>query len=234
MPRSESRAAAPPGGMIRLSLLATLLCALSSGCINVGVMLGKVILGNPTQTSAFELQYGVSLEKEDHTVAVVCTAPPSAVSEFDGMELDVQDEVTRRMRMRDIEIASGREVGRAMNRTYGRFDENALAAALDDVDFIIHVDIEQFTHNEDGNPELYRCHCRGVIYAYKVTRDPEETDHTRIDRVFFQEINTIYPTTQPITADMMSKRVFHQKCVDHVADVIGRAFYDVETVELFN
>lgn len=233
MPQDGSRATAVQGGTIRLTLI-VLLCALSNGCINVGVMVGKVLLGNPTQTSAFELQRGISLQEEDVEVAVICTAPTSVLSDFDGIEFDMQDEVARRMRLRNINVASDYEVSNAMNRTNGRFDEDRLAAALDGVDYIIHVEVGQFSHTEDGNPDLYRCRCNGMIYAYEVTRDPEKTARPRADKVFYQDFDTVYPTTQPITADRTSVRAFHQKCVDHLADLVGRTFYDVETAELIH
>jgi hypothetical protein len=223
-----------PGGAIRLACAALALCLIGSGCINVGAMTAKVLMGNPKATSAFEQRTGISLKKEQLKVAVVCTAPSSVVAEFDGLEYDVQEEVTRRMRFRELNVASDDEVTDALNRTNGRFDKDTLATALADVNYILHVDVERFTHTEDGNPELYRSHTAGVVYAYEVLADQETAGRPRAIKVFFKEFDTRYPATQPILADNMSARVFQQKCVDDLAELVGRMFYDVETAELFN
>lgn len=234
MPRNESRASAPPGATIRCAVAAVLCLACLAGCSNIAVMTGKMLLGNPKQKSAFEMRTGVSLEKQGRKVAVICTAPSSALAEFDGLELDLQEEITRRMRIRELNVATDDEVNTALNRTNGRFNKDTLAASLDDVDYLVHVDVEQFSHTEDGNPRLFRGRAIGMIYSYEVTRDLEKTARPRADKVFFQQFDTAYPTSQPFSADSMSIRVFQQKFVDHLADLVGRSFYDVETADLFN
>jgi hypothetical protein len=234
MPSTAPPASATPGGMIRLTLLLLWVGMLGSGCVNMGVMAGKMLFGNPKATSAFEQRTGISLRKQKRKVAVICTAPTAILSEFDGLGFDVQEEVARRMRLKEISVASDDDVTDALNRAHGRFDKDVLAGALDDVEFIIHVDVEQFTATEDGNPGLYRGRASGVIYAYEVTRDLEKTARPRTDKVFFQEFNTTYPAAQPIAAENMSARVFHQKCVDQLAELVGRTFYDVDATDLFN
>jgi hypothetical protein len=219
---------------LRTAALLLLICAPNSGCINAGVMFGKVFFGNPMVKSAFEARTGVSLLEEDRKVAVVCTAPSSVVAEFDSLQFDLQEEVTRRMRLREINVASDDEVIGALNDAGGRFSKDTLAAALPDVDYIIHIDIEKFTHTEDGNSSLYRGRSNGIVYAYEVDHGPDAGGSPRALQVFYQEFTTEYPKAAPANAETMSVRVFRQKCVDQLADIVGRTFYDVETSELFN
>lgn len=233
MPRNRSRAA--------LSLVRTLpvclalcCCASASGCINAGVMFGKVLFGDPKVKSAFEQRTGISLHEENRKVAVICTAPASVTSEFDTLAYDLQEEVSRRMRLRKLNVASDDDVIAALNSTNGRFDKDTLAAALDDVDYIIHIDVEQFTHTEDGNSKLYRGRSNGIVYAYEVDRGPDAGGKPRALQVFYQEFTTEYPKSQPFTSEQIAARVFRQRCVDNMADVVGRTFYDVDTSELFN
>src|SRR6186713_3114827 len=56
---------------LRTAALLLLICAPNSGCINAGVMFGKVFFGNPMVKSAFEARTGVSLLEEDRKGAVV-------------------------------------------------------------------------------------------------------------------------------------------------------------------
>jgi hypothetical protein len=234
MPKTESRAAVRPPSRLILAVAMVLACAPASGCINAGVMFGKVFFGDPQVKSEFEQRTGVSLLKNKLKVAVVCTAPASVLSEFDTLQYDVQEEVTRRMRIRELEVATDDDVISALNNAGGQFDKDALAVALDDVDYIIHVDIESFTHTEDGNAKLYRGRSNGIIYAYEVDRGREAGGSPRALQVFYREFTTEYPKSQPIEADKMAARVFKQRCVDQLADVVGRTFYDVPTSEMFN
>lgn len=204
------------------------------GCVNVGVMAGKVLFGDPKITSTFEQRTGISLLKSGKKVAVVCTAPSSVTAEFDSLQLDVQQEVVRRMRIRKLNVARADDVINAMNSSGGRFDRDAVAFALPDVDYIIHIDIERFTHTEEGSPQLYRGRANGIIYAYEVDRGPETSARPRVLQVFYQEFTSEYPPSQPVPADQISARVFRQRCVDQLADVVGRTFYDVNTSEMFN
>jgi hypothetical protein len=235
MPQDTSRtAAAALVRTLRLAVVLLLVCAPSSGCINAGVMFGKVLFGDPQVKSAFEQRTGISLLEEDRKVAVVCTAPSSVTAEFDSLQYDLQEEVTRRMRIRKLNVASDDDVITALNSSGGRFNKDGLAAALDDVDYIIHIDIAQFSHTEDGNPNLYRGRSNGIVYAYEVDRGPDAGGSPRALQVFYQEFTTEYPKSQPILADNMAARVFRQRCVDQLADVVGQTFYDVDTSELFN
>lgn len=218
---------------VNLAVALLLACASLSGCINSAVMIGKVLGGDPQVKSEFEQRTGISMVKEKSKVAVVCTAPSIVTSDFDTLESDLQEEVTRRMRIRKMNVASDDDVISAMNSTAGRFDQDALAAALDDVDYIIHIEVESFTHTEDGTPNLYRGRSSGIIYAYEVDRGPDAVGGPRARKVFYQEFKTEYPKSQqPVLAEQMAVRVFKQRCVDQLADVIGRTFYDVTTFEM--
>ena len=52
------------------------------------------------------------------------------------------------------------------------------------------------------------------------------------DRWTFTAGVTDYDTGQPVPADQMAARVFRQKCVDQLSDVVGRMFYDVATTDI--
>lgn len=234
MPKSKTSVA------VRLSrktcIVVALLCACAPvcGCINVGVMFGKVLLGDPQVKSDFEQRTGVSLLKNESRIAVVCTAPATVNSTCDGLEYDLQEEVTRRMKIHELQVASDDDVISALNGAGGKFDQDRMAAALDDVDYIIHVDIARFTHTEDNNPKLYRGRAEGIVYAYEINRGPDAVGSPRALKVFYQEFKTEYPKSRPVPAEEMAERVFQQRCVDQLADLVGRTFYSVNTSEIFN
>jgi len=234
MPTNEPRAAVRPPRRLTIAVMLLLTCAPLSGCFKASVMFGKVLFGDPQVKSDFEQRTGISLLKNELKVAVICTAPASVVSDFDGLQYEVQEEVTRRMRIRKLNVASDDDVHSALNGSNGKFNKDALAAALDDVNYIIHVDVESFSHTEDGNAKLYRGRSNGIIYAYEVDRGPDAVGGPVARKVFYQEFTTEYPKAQPIPADQIAARVFQQRCVDQLADIVGRTFYDVTTTEIFN
>lgn len=233
MPTNLPRANLQSLRRVNLAVALLLACVSLSGCINSAVMIGKVLVGDPQVKSEFEQRTGISMVKEKSKVAVICTAPSVVTSEFDTLQSDLQEEVTRRMRIRKMNVASDDDVITAMNSTGGRFDQDALAADLEDVDYIIHVEVESFSHTDDGTSKLYRGRASGIVYAYEVDRGPDAVGGPRARKVFYQEFKTEYPKSQqPIPAEQMSARVFKQRCVDQLADVIGRTFYDVTTFEM--
>lgn len=234
MPKSKTSAVLRPARRVCLAVAVLCGCAPACGCINAGVMFGKVLFGDPQVKSEFEQRTGVSLLKNKSKVAVVCTTAASLNSALGSLEYDLQEEVTRRMRMHQLDVASDGEVISALNRSGGKFNQDTVAAALDDVDYIIHVEIAQFTHTEDGNPKLYRGRSDGIVYAYEVNRGPDAVGSPRALKVFYQEFKTEYPKSRPVPAEEMAERVFQQRCVDQLADLVGRKFYDVKTSELFN
>lgn len=236
MPRTTPAhpAFALPPGLGRLSVTGLLLLVvMQSGCINIGVMMGKVFFGDPLMTSAFEQRTGVSLEKTQKKVAVVCTAPASITGTFDTLQHDLQDEVARKLKVRELNVAPSDEVINALESAGGRFDKDAFAFALADVNYIVHIDVERCTHTEDASPDLYRGRANGIIYAYEVDRAVERSASPRVLQVFYQEFNTEYPGAQPVMADQMSTRVFQKKFVDSMAAAIARTFYDIRASESF-
>jgi hypothetical protein len=210
-----------------------LACAcLLSGCINAGVMMGKMFFGDPKMTSIFEQRTGVSLEETQKNVAVVCTAPASISGSFDTLQHDLQEEVSRRMQMRKLNVARSDEVINALESSGGAFDREALAAALPDADYIVHIDVERCTQTEDASPDLYRGRANGVMYIYEVDRSAESSS-PRVLQLFYQDFNSQYPSSQPIMSDQMSPRMFQSKFVDELAVTLARTFYDIHASEAF-
>ena len=214
-----------------LVLLAAGLMIVQSGCVNFGVMMGKMLFGDPEVTSLFESKTGVALEDGEKRVAFVCTAPASTNDQFDSLQLDVQEEVVRRLRRKNVDIVRSDDVLNAMDSNGGRFDRNAIARELGDVDYILHLDIEQFSLTEPASPDLYRGRASGMIYAYEVDRS--EAGDGMVVQIFFRQLDSEYPRSHPMMSDQVSTRVFQRQFVDEMADTVGRTFYSVRTSELF-
>lgn len=214
-----------------LLALAVPLVAMQSGCINVGVMFGKVFFGDPKMISVFEQRTGVSLHKSEKRVAVACTAPAAVSARFDTLAHDLQEEVARRMLTQQLNVARSDEVINALETSGGKFDADAIAHAMADVDYIVHIDVERCTQTEDASPDLYRGRANGLVYVYEVDRSPSRSTGTRALQIFYQEFHTEYPPAQPVMSDQMSPRVFQKRFIDSMSGTIARMFYDIHASE---
>lgn len=219
-------------------LRAAALCAVylalgQSGCINSMVMAGKMLFGDTRVMSAFEQRTGVSLCKGDQQVALVCTAPPSALPEFGSFQVELQDEALLQLKMRGVQVLPTSQVATALGDSGGGFDRDAFARLLPGVNYIIHLDVERFSHTEPASPNLLRGRASGVAYAYEVHRADSDASRPRVVQVFFQEFDAEYPASHPVSTDQTSQRVFHRRFVEHLAKAVSRIFCDVPTQEAY-
>jgi hypothetical protein len=116
------------------------------------------------------------------------------------------------------------------DRLGGTFDPQALAREVENVDYVIHIQIDQFRYIEESSPNFYRGHAAGRIIGFEVRGDAGEKHAIQ---VFDQQFQSTYPTTYPVAVDQTPKAVFIRRFVDHIADSLGASFYDVTRSDLY-
>jgi len=207
------------------------LALLASGCQSWAVV-GKMLIGDPKVESPFSVGTGQSLEEDGVKVALVCTAPDSVLSEYDSVAIDVQDQLERLMRRREIDMVDSDHVTTVLNRQGGQFDAQLIAEEID-ADYLLHIDIEYFDHRVPNSSHLYHGVAGGNAYGYEIVRDEESTLGARALRVFEREFQSKYPGQHPIPADRTPERVFRNRFIDSLSAELGRMFYDFRTQEAF-
>ncbi len=200
-----------------------------SGCAQMAIV-GKMFFGDPKVTSAFAQVTGESLQ-DGGRVAIFCTTPDSVHSKFDTLSVDLQEELMHRLSRRDIDVIDSDAVMSALDDNAGIPDPDFLAQKLD-CDFLVHIDVEHFTHLETGSRDLLRGRAIGNVYGYAMVED--ETYGRQARQVFEQEFRSEYPTTHPISIDQTPEKVFRQRFIDHLSDQLGRMFYDFRTSDVFS
>lgn len=201
-----------------------------SGCINSLVMASKVMLGDPKQPSRFESITGTDLSEEEGGILVYCSAPGFVADEYDTLTIDMQDQLTRRMKRRGMNVLSSDRVADVLDDYGGTFDPQRLAMQLDDVSYVFHIQFDAFTYLENNSPNLYRGHASGTVLGYEVRGD--DTSRHAV-QVYDQPFQTAYPTTHPVSAEQTQKTVFVNNFIDRLADELGQTFYDIHRSELF-
>lgn len=185
-------------------------------------MAGKMLFGDPMLNAEFTRSTGTDLVKDAKTVLVIASAPSAVKSQYPSLELDVQDGLTRRLKREGIQVIPPDEVSSWLDDRGGYFDDvNELVPAFE-ADFIIHVEIDHFTHHEDNSPKLYRGQARGEISAYKVS---EYGGQKRALSVFNREFTSVHPKNYAISTDDKSAVVFQKEYLDQVCQDLALRFY---------
>ena len=193
-------------------------------------MASKVLLGDPKQTSAFELATHINLKKAKKRILIHCSTPSFVTDECGTLTSDIQEELIRRMKRHDLLPLHTDVAGRVLDRTGGKFDVQLLAREVRDADYIMHVQIEKYSSQEPSSPTLYRGHLSGRIVGYEVRGEDSQRYAVQ---VFDQNFQVEYPTTYPVPVDQSPKNVFIHRFVDHAAESLGASFYDVNRSDLY-
>jgi hypothetical protein len=216
--------------MVAILASGMLLLVLQAGCIRTMVMVGKVLMGDPMQTSGFELATGTNLKKEGKRLLIHCTAPAFVKESYGTLTRDVEEELIRRMKRHELQVLHPDVAVNIFDRLGGTFDPQAIAREVDDVDYVIHIQIDRFSYLEDSSPNFYRGQASGRIIGFEVRGDGGEKHAIQ---VFDQQFQTTYPTTYPVAVDQTPKAVFIRRFVDHIASSLGASFYDVTRSDLY-
>ncbi|MGE4000919.1 MAG: hypothetical protein AB7I48_11940 [Planctomycetaceae bacterium] len=228
--RPVQRLPLPPRTSRRRLLWGLLSLPMVAGCAQMAVV-GRVFYGDPKHDGIFEQITGSALDKGAR-VALVCTAPDSISTEYDMVSLDIQKELIRMMRKKGIDVIESAKVSTALDDNGGYFDLRAIVDAVD-VDYLFHVDVEQFSHLAPNSPQLYHGRATGYVYGYKIEGENEQAAGKHAVHVFEREFNSEYPGKHPVPADRTPERVFRNRFIQHLCSELGRMFYEFRTNETF-
>ncbi|MCA9055689.1 MAG: hypothetical protein KDA75_17740 [Planctomycetaceae bacterium] len=213
-----------------------LLCSLVvlsslTGCVRVLAIGAKVLIGDPKMESTFQQRTGIELQDGEHKVAVVIDAPHRVAYDFDTLVPDLQERLLQQMRRNGIEVVDPDEVTSVLENAGGDFSPTHLAQKID-ADCILHVQIEAFTDAQSGNPSLLQSHSHGVVTGYEV-RGEFGAAGRHVVEVYEESFQSSYPSGHPLAAEQTPRLKFQQRCINDLADEIGRQCYDVTTAELY-
>ena len=211
-----------------LLLAAALAMPLLAGC-QAGVMIGRVLFGDPLITPALTQVTRIKLEDQTHKVHLACVAPASVLSRYDALQMDLVEQVSRQLRKRDIPVTPPDDVSMIVDDLGGRIDPRELAAQFDD-GLLVFINIEQFSLADPGDGNLHRGRMVGEVIAYEIR--PTDADGEAAEdafsepiEVFRQEARVVYPETHPIPLDQMTASMFKRKFLARLSDEIGRKLY---------
>ena len=193
------------------------------GC-SLGVMFNRMLVGDPMIPAEFKSMTKVDLTKGDRKIMVVCSTPASVDDELSTLKLDLIDGVTRRMKVRGIDVVDPDKIASWIDDHGAVSDPSELAQDFD-TNYIAWIDIKRFTFREESSPKLLRGKCTGFIRVYRVTPGPKGAPKYT-DTVYETEFDETYPKLQPVSETGKSAVLFQKEYVNRTCETLAEKFYD--------
>ncbi len=205
------------GSLCRLGIVASLILS-TSGC-NYFIALGYLIGGPPQVEPMFEQVTKKSLTDKDVRVAVVCYASEDLKYEVENIDHIIAHQVTYQLsNVGKVDVVPNDEVRTWMIQNPD-WDTAAEVGAAFDVNFVVYIDVSEFSLYERDSNTLFRGRCEAIVSVYEMETDGEGK------RIFSHDLNSQYPIQVPRSATDVSYDTFRMEYFSRLSDEIGRLFY---------
>ena len=198
-------------------LVAAFLCMTIPGC-NYFILLGYLIGGPPQLEPAFERETKKSFTDRDVRVAVVCYAPDELTKFHDNIDQLLTTRLSAMLYKNKIDIVNPDAII-AWMVNHPDWDTPEEIGADFYVNFVVYVDITEFSLYEQDSTSLFRGRCDAIVSVYEMATNGDGK------RIFNKEINSVFPIQVPRSASDVSYESFRNEYFFRLADEIGRLFY---------
>jgi hypothetical protein len=202
--------------LVRLVLCGALLLVIP-GC-NYFLLLGYLIGGPPQIEPLFEKETNKSMTDKDVRVAVVCFASDDLKYKFDNLDHIIAKRVTNQLKEKKIETVQYDEIQLWLSQNPD-WDTAAEVGAEFDVNYVVYIDISDFSLYERDSNALFRGRCEAIVTVYEMETDGDGK------RIFSRDINSVHPLQVPRSASETSYDTFRMEYIWRLSDEIGRLFY---------
>ncbi|MCA9051869.1 MAG: hypothetical protein KDA89_24190 [Planctomycetaceae bacterium] len=200
----------------RLILAAALLMVLP-GC-NYFILLGYLIGGPPQLEPLFEKETKKSFTDRNVRVAVVCYAPDELTKFHDNIDQMLALRVSTLLHAHQIEVVNPDAI-QAWMANNSDWNSPAEIGAEFDVNYVVYIDISEFSLYEIDSTSLFRGRCNAMVSVYEMATDGDGR------RIFDKDIQSVFPTQVPRSASDVSYETFRNEYFFRLGDEIGRLFY---------
>jgi len=203
-----------------LLLLVAQLLVILPGCA-LGVMAGKLLMGDPKQKATFRAATGKDLTKGKDSLLIICTAPYRILSEFPSLQIDVLDRVTRLLETRNVKVISSDKVATWYD-DHGEWGDYSELAREFEADFIMGIDLEKFTYRVPDSDHLMQGSAEGRVNIYRAGRSKGES----VREVFEKSFLLTFPTSYPVPRENRSEQIFVEGFLDRLSLHLAQHMYD--------
>lgn len=197
-----------------------------TGCSLI-VMTGTMLQGRPKIPSAFDEFTKKSLAENGKKTLVVCKAPLGDDGQSAALDIEMQAEISRRLKQHEIDVISSHKVANWIDDRGGQWgNPTELFDEFEEADFLLIVNVNDFSYLEKDSPGLYRGRSHIEIEVY------EKNEYR--SKIFTHPIESVYPLRRPVMSDRVSKTVFRKRYVDQLSTQIARLFFEHRPEENFD
>jgi len=205
----------------RLAALA-LLTAILTGCQSI-LTLGYLIGGPPSSDPDFHQKTKQSLDKKGTTVLVYCYAPKELKWDNERLDYDVAKHLAHQLMQRGIAVIDPDRVAAWLDK-HDKWSKVSEIGKAFKVDYVIHVDVKDYSLFEPRSPNLYRGHADVMVHVVKM-------DESRRDgnMIYTTGVKSHFPTRGPVDQNQMSLAEFKKRYLSALTFEIGTLFFSTET-----
>ncbi len=196
-----------------------LLLPMLAGC-RFMVAAGKMVFGDPVNTSAFELTTGRNLQKSGDPVLIICTAPHHVLAKYPAVQLELVDRISQRLERQGIRVVPSDDVA-AWYDDHGEWGDYSELAAEFSARYIMHVELESFRCLEPASPDLMRGRSEGRVRVHEI-----HPDDGHAGLVFEQNLHVMFPETYPVPRESKSLETFVENLLDRISLQAAQMMYD--------
>ncbi|MEZ6133236.1 MAG: hypothetical protein R3C59_31600 [Planctomycetaceae bacterium] len=207
----------PARHRIAMLALASFLMLVVPGC-NYFILLGYLIGGPPQLQPLFEKETKKSFTDRDVRVAVVAFAPDDLTKFHDNIDQMLSVRLSALLYKHKIEVINPDAINAWMVNNPD-WDSPTEIGADFDVNFVVYVDISEFSLYEQDSTSLFRGRCEAIVSVYEMETDGDGR------RIFTKNVNSVFPIQIPRSASDISYETFRHEYFFRLADEIGRLFY---------
>ena len=196
----------------------TVICTGLTGC-NYFILLGYLIGGPPSIEPDFNAVTGRSMAEKEKTVAVVVYAPEDIQFDHSGIDFEINKYVSNRLHQHAISTISPIYVKKWMDENPDWDIATEIGAAFE-TDYVIYIDIHEFSLYEKNSHNLYRGRTEAMISVFEMFEDGEG------EKIYSKELTSKYPLEVARDEAEESYNTFKGKYLSRVSEEIGRHFYE--------
>ncbi|MGQ0637523.1 MAG: hypothetical protein ACT4QC_23190 [Planctomycetaceae bacterium] len=200
-----------------LCLLAVALC--QTGC-NAVLLLGYLIGGPPAIEPDFHKKTNQSLAGKNKTALVFCYAPTELKWDNDAVDYELAKFLAYRLNANKIKVMDPDQVHDWLDKNKDWHKVSEIGAAFK-VDYIVHIDLREYSLFEEHSSDLYRGRADAIIHVVKMNEDKKDGD-----TIYSKELVSRFPRSTATPAHQFSYQDFKQRYLSELANEIGILFYE--------
>ncbi|MBS0265170.1 MAG: hypothetical protein JSS02_24775 [Planctomycetes bacterium] len=204
-------------------LLLLLGAVVLSGCQPI-MMLGYLIGGPPmTEPDFHRKTKKESLSTKGKITLVYCYAPKELKWDNESVDYDLAKHVAYQLNNNKIKVVDPDRVYAWLDKN-SRWNKPSEIGAAFKADYIVHIDLMDYSLFEANAQFLYRGRADCVVNVIKM--DSDYKDGTVI---YTHPIKSNFPINGPVDNNSMPFNEFKKRYLSFLSDQVGRLFYPTET-----